>query len=106
MYFISSSIIKEPGDGLIISSSLRSAMSSMLKSYSIEKASKGITTINIAPGPFKTGRVKELVKNLKVLKKPTNKKIGNPKKLVNLLNLLLKKKLNIFQAQLSILMET
>ena len=82
VFYISSSIIKEPGDGLIISSSLRSAMSSMLKSYSIEKASKGITTINIAPGPFKTGRVKELVKNLKSFEKslPT-KKIGNPKEI-------------------------
>ena len=82
VFYISSSIIKEPGDNLIISSSLRSAMSSMLKSFSLEKSSYGITTINIAPGPFKTNRVKQLVKNLNAYEKtlPT-KKIGNPKEI-------------------------
>ena len=79
VFYISSSIIKEPGNTLVISSSLRSAMSSLLKSYSIENSKKGISTINIAPGPFKTRRVKELVKNLKLFEKnlPT-KKIGDP----------------------------
>ena len=43
--YISSSIIKEPGNTLVISSSLRSAMSSLLKSYSIENSKKGISTI-------------------------------------------------------------
>lgn len=79
VFYISSSIIKEPGNSLIISSSLRSAMSSLLKSYSIDNSSKGISVINLAPGPFKTNRVKQLVKNLSELEKslPT-KKIGDP----------------------------
>ena len=57
-------------------------MSSLLKSYSIEKSKNGISTINIAPGPFKTGRVKELVKDLSSFEKnlPT-KKIGDPKEI-------------------------
>ena len=82
VFYISSSIIKEPGDGLIISSSLRSAMSSLLKSYSIKNSKKNISTINIAPGPFKTRRVKELVKDIKKLEKrlPTGK-IGDPKEI-------------------------
>ena len=82
IFYISSSIIKEPGDSLIISSSLRSAMSSLLKSYSLMNSKNGISTINIAPGPFKTARVKELVKNLKKFEKnlPT-KKIGDPKEI-------------------------
>ena len=82
VFYISSSIIKEPGDSLVISSSLRSAMSSLLKSYSIEKSKNGISTINIAPGPFKTDRVKELVKDLSSFEKtlPT-KKIGDPKEI-------------------------
>ena len=80
IFYISSSIIKEPGDSLIISSSLRSAMSSLLKSYSLIYSKNNISTINIAPGPFKTDRVKELVKNIKQFEKilPT-KKIWDPK---------------------------
>ncbi len=79
IFYISSSIIKEPGNSLIISSSLRSAMSSLLKSYSLNNLYRGITVINIAPGPFKTKRVKELVSNLKKFEKqlPTGK-IGDP----------------------------
>ena len=79
VFYISSSIIKEPGNSLIISSSIRAAMSSLLKSYSIESSQKNISTINIAPGPFKTRRVRELVTNIKLFEKnlPT-KKIGNP----------------------------
>ena len=52
IFYISSSIIKEPGEGLVISSSLRSAMSSLLKSYSVLNSKNGISSINIAPGPF------------------------------------------------------
>ena len=57
-------------------------MSSLLKSYSLMNSKNGISTINIAPGPFKTARVKELVKNLKKFEKnlPT-KKIGDPKEI-------------------------
>ena len=82
IFYISSSIIKEPGDSLIISSSLRSAMSSLLKSYSLIYSKNNISTINIAPGPFKTDRVKELVKKIKQFEKslPT-KKIGDPKEI-------------------------
>ena len=82
IFYISSSIIKEPGESLVISSSLRSAMSSLLKSYSVLNSKNGISSINIAPGPFKTKRVKELVKNLKKFEKnlPT-KKIGDPKEI-------------------------
>ena len=79
VFFISSSIIKEPSNSIIISSSLRSAMSSLLKSYSLENLKKDITVINIAPGPFKTKRVKELVKDIdKFEKSLPSGKIGNP----------------------------
>ena len=89
--YISSSIIKEPGNTLVISSSLRSAMSSLLKSYSIENSKKGISTINIAPGPFKTRRVRELVKNLKSFEKnlPT-KKIGDPNEIGRFVKFIIK----------------
>ena len=82
VFYISSSIIKEPGDELVISSSLRAATSSLLKSYSIKNSKKNISTINIAPGPFKTQRVKELVKDIKKFENalPTGK-IGDPKEI-------------------------
>ena len=82
VFYISSSIIKEPGNSLVISSSLRAAMSSLLKSFSIENSKKKISVINIAPGPFKTRRVSELVKDIKKFEKnlPTQK-IGDPDEL-------------------------
>ena len=94
VFYISSSIIKEPGNSLIISSSLRSAMSSMLKSYSLENLNKNITVINIAPGPFKTRRVKELVKDLRKFEKslPT-KKIGNPEEIGKFVKFIVEEKI-------------
>ena len=82
IFYVSSSIIKEPGDTLIISSTLRPAMSSFLKSLSIKNSKKNISTINIAPGPFKTRRIKELVKNLKKMEKELpSGRIGDPKEI-------------------------
>ena len=79
IFYISSSIIKEPDENLIISSSLRIAFSSVLKSLSKSFAKKNVCVINIAPGPFKTKRVKELVKNISEYeKKLPLKKLGNP----------------------------
>ena len=79
VFLISSSIIKEPSVGLDMSSSLRSGFVSLFKSVSQHKKNKNISFINIAPGPFKTKRVKDLVKNIKLFEKnlPTGK-IGNP----------------------------
>ena len=69
VFYISSTIIKEPNVNLDLSSSLRTAFSSFLKSYSIEMNKKKVSCINIAPGPTNTDRVKKLVKNLKEYKK-------------------------------------
>lgn len=80
IFYISSSIIKEPSENLIISSSLRIAFSSLLKSLSFTYSKKNISVINIAPGPFNTNRAKKLIKNVKLFERslPTGK-IGNPK---------------------------
>lgn len=79
VFLISSSIIKEPSVGLEISSSLRTGFVSLFKSISLHENNRNISFVNIAPGPFKTERVKELVTNMKSFEKnlPT-KKIGNP----------------------------
>ncbi len=63
VFLISSFIIKQPSDELIISSSLRSGFSSLFKSLSIIYAKKNIKFINIAPGPIKTKRLINLIKN-------------------------------------------
>lgn len=82
IFYISSSIIREPSEKLILSSSLRIGFSSVLKSLSKSYSKRGVSVINIAPGPFKTKRVKDLVKNIKKYetKLPTNK-IGDPKEI-------------------------
>jgi len=82
VFLISSSIIKEPSVGLEISSSLRSGFVSLFKSISLHKKNKNITFINIAPGPFKTDRVTQLVKDMKSFEKnlPTGK-IGDPREI-------------------------
>lgn len=69
IFYISSSVIKEPGTGLIISSSLRTAFSSFLKSFSEISIKNKVTCINIAPGPTNTQRVKNLVNDIKEYKK-------------------------------------
>ena len=69
-------------------------MSSLLKSYSIINSKKNISVINIAPGPFKTRRVKDLVKNIKTFEKtlPTGK-IGNPEEIGKFISFVVKNKL-------------
>ena len=58
VFLISSSIVKEPAMGLDISSALRSGFVSLLKSVSQHKLNKKVCFVNIAPGPFKTDRLK------------------------------------------------
>jgi 3-oxoacyl-[acyl-carrier protein] reductase len=82
IFYISSSIIKEPSENLILSSSLRVGFSSVLKSLSKSYSKKRVSVINIAPGPFKTKRVKNLIKNLKKYEKNLPlKNIGDPKEI-------------------------
>ncbi len=94
VFLISSSIIKEPSIGLEISSSLRSGFVSLFKSISLHKTNKTISFINIAPGPFKTNRVKELIKNIKLYEQnlPTGK-IGNPKEIGKFVKFIIENKI-------------
>lgn len=66
IFLISSYIIKQPGTDLLISSSIRAGFSSLFKSLSKLYQKKNITFINIAPGPIKTKRLLNLLKNEKV----------------------------------------
>ncbi len=62
VFLISSYIIKQPSEELILSSSLRSGFNSLFKSLSFIYAKKKIKFINIAPGPIKTKRLINLIK--------------------------------------------
>lgn len=66
IFLISSYIIKQPSDELIISSSIRAGFSSLFKSLSYIYAKNKIKFINIAPGPIKTQRLVNLLKKEKI----------------------------------------
>ena len=94
IFYISSSIIKEPSENLILSSSLRVGFSSVLKSLSKSYSKRGISVVNIAPGPFKTNRVKDLVRDITSYeKKLPLKKMGNPKEIGLFVNFLITNKI-------------
>lgn len=58
---ITSSSVKEPWPGLILSGVMRSAVASLLKSLSVELAPFGVRVNNIAPGNILTGRLERLI---------------------------------------------
>lgn len=82
VFLISSNVIKEPNEKLIISSAYRSAFSSVFKILSKSFAKKNISFINIAPGPINTDRTKELVNDIEEYKKTLPmKRLGEPKEI-------------------------
>ena len=62
IFLVSSYIIKEPSDSLIISSSIRTGFVSLFKSLSKLYETKKISFINLAPGPIRTERLENLLK--------------------------------------------
>lgn len=60
---ITSSSVKEPWPGLILSGVMRSGVSSLLKSLSVELAPFGIRVNNIAPGNIMTQRLVKLIEH-------------------------------------------
>lgn len=61
---ITSVSVKEPVDGLILSNSVRAAVTGFAKSLSNEVAASGITVNNALPGYTRTGRLEELAEAL------------------------------------------
>ena len=61
MLAITSSSVKEPWPGLILSGVMRSAVASLLKALSVELAPFGVRVNNIAPGNIMTGRLERLI---------------------------------------------
>ncbi len=82
IFLISSFHIKEPNPKLILSNTYRLALTSILKSLSKYYAEKQVSCINIAPGPMKTDRLKELVSDMEEFeKKLPMKRAGKPEEL-------------------------
>jgi 3-oxoacyl-[acyl-carrier protein] reductase len=63
IFLISSHTIKNPEYKLTLSNAFRVALSSVLKTLSKKFAERNISCINIAPGPIKTERLLNLVKD-------------------------------------------
>ena len=84
IFLISSSVIKEPNEKLLISSAYRAAFAEVFKVLSKEYAEKNISCINIAPGPINTDRTQELIKNVKEFEKTLPmKRLGEPEEIGN-----------------------
>tara|TARA_R110000824_G_scaffold10931_2_gene47822 strand:+ start:5578 stop:6225 length:648 start_codon:yes stop_codon:yes gene_type:complete len=64
IFLISSYNVKEPDGKLLLSNAYRIAFISILKCLSKELAKQNITTINIAPGPIDTDRIRGLCKDI------------------------------------------
>jgi|TARA_R110000824_G_scaffold89208_1_gene218943 3-oxoacyl-[acyl-carrier protein] reductase len=69
IFLISSFNVKEPDGKLLLSNAYRTAFISVLKCLSKEFASRNITTINIAPGPIDTDRIRSLVSDIPSLER-------------------------------------
>ena len=69
IFLISSYNIKEPDSKLILSNAYRVAFVSVLKCLSKYFAHQNISTINIAPGPIDTDRLRSLNKDISKLEK-------------------------------------
>ena len=67
IFLISSYNVKEPDGKLMLSNAYRVAFISVLKCLSKTLAESNITTINIAPGPIDTDRIRSLVSDIESL---------------------------------------
>ena len=94
IFLISSSVIKEPNEKLIISSAYRAAFSEVFKILSKEYAQRNISCINIAPGPINTDRTQELIENVEEFKKTLPmKRLGEPEEIGNFIKSIVENKI-------------
>jgi len=94
IFLISSSVIKEPNQKLIISSAYRAAFSEVFKILSKDYAQKNISCINIAPGPINTDRTQELIENVQEYEKSLPmKRLGEPEEIGNFVKAIIENKI-------------
>lgn len=83
IFLISSYNIKEPNIKLMLSSAYRIAFVTALKCLSKEFAKRNITTVNIAPGPIDTERLRGLSDISKLKEKIPLGRVGETKEIGN-----------------------
>jgi len=88
IFLISSYNVKEPDGKLLLSNAYRTAFISVLKCLSKEFAKQNITTINIAPGPFDTDRLRGLTNIEQLNKKMPLGRVGNVEEIGNFVRLI------------------
>ena len=94
IFLISSNVIKEPNEKLIISSAYRAAFTEVFKILSKEYAQRNISCINIAPGPINTDRTQELIENIEEFKKTLPmKRLGEPEEIGNFIKSIVENKI-------------
>ncbi len=94
VFVITSAVIKEPNPRLVISSAYRLAFTAVFKLASKELAARKISCINIAPGPIRTDRMKELVDDIdKFANTLPMKRLGEPKEIGNLVKSIIENKI-------------
>ena len=94
IFLISSNVIKEPNEKLIISSAYRAAFAEVFKVLSKEYAQRNISCINIAPGPINTDRTLELIENVKEFEKTLPmKRLGEPEEIGNFVKAIVESKI-------------
>ena len=94
IFLISSNVIKEPNEKLIMSSAYRAAFTSVLKILSKDYAARNVSCINIAPGPINTDRTKELIDSIeKYAKSLPMKRLGEPKEIGNFVKSIVENKI-------------
>ena len=69
IFLMSSHLISEPNPNMSLSVTYRLALSSLLKMLSVEFAKRGVSCINIAPGPIGTERLQNLVDDINEFEK-------------------------------------
>ena len=91
IFLVSSFNIKEPSGKLLLSNAYRLAFTSVLKCLSKELVKKNITTINVAPGPIDTDRIRGLVSDIGELeKKLPMGRLGKPSEIRNFIKSVVK----------------
>lgn len=94
VFLISSSVIKEPIEKLVISSAYRAAFSVVFKILSKNYAKRDISCINIAPGPIDTDRTRELVENIEEYAESLPmKRLGRPNEIGDFVKSLVQNKI-------------
>lgn len=100
VFLISSQVIKNHSEQLIISSSIRLGFLNVFNAFGKRNIKKNITTLNIAPGPILTKRLKSLNPNIKdIAKQVPLGRVGQPKDISDFLKGIIENKIKFLNCK-------